>query len=124
MALNLQRMYNFGFNVPPPPGEYAVIIDGYHLLTKKIGNDNTGQNFFPWLAKFPLLPWKRFVRQYGLVTGDFHITRNIAQKCYDFIYEDGITVDHVRQVWGMDNTWVGELIRDGKSVLWFLLEKT
>jgi len=119
----LETLYREGIPVCPPNGEYRIIIDDVHWLTKKISHGE-GQNFLPWYRR-PLFPWNWFSEKFGLPTGDFFISYNERLECCIIEYKDGTMFDYVRQVKGrgLPNTWVGFLVKNGETKLHFLMEK-
>jgi len=119
----LETLYREGIPVCPGNGEYKILIDDCHVLTKKISHGE-GQNFLPWYRR-PLCPWNWTRKRFNLPTGDFTLEYNSRLECCVIAYKNGTMFDYVRQVKsrGLPNTWVGLLVCGGRDGTWFLMEK-
>ncbi len=122
MDANLETTYYNGIPVCPGDGEYKVLIDDIHVLTKRI-KDGQGTNHFPCLTYVPLLPWRGIMKRYGLMTGDFEVIPDDKDRTIKLVYKDGHVVDKIRQVRGEKNTWIGAYYYDNELKFWFKLVK-
>ena len=100
---DLETMFVNGLAVCPPDGEYKIMLDDLHVLTKRIKHGH-GTNHLPWLTKVPLLPWKGIIARYGLPTGDFEVIQD-CNRFVSLVYKDNHVVDRIVQVRGKENTW-------------------
>jgi len=125
MAMNdeLETLYCNGVNVCPPDGDYKIMVDDLHILTKRI-RSGQGSNHLPWLARIPLLPWKRYMARYNPPTGDFEVMPSDKERCCLLKYKDGRIVDKVVQVRGLPNAWAGQFLYNNELKFYFRMVKT
>jgi hypothetical protein len=114
--------YLDGLIIAPPDGDYKIYIDGWHVLTKRIKN-NEGHNVLPWFTEIYLLPWRGIVKQYDLPTGDFTVVEDVEEKCIKLVYKDGNVIDRIRKyACGLD-IWAGGFFYKGVFKFWFKMVK-